>query len=70
MLFGDLDLPFGSVVEDRGVVKSIGFSRSDGSSIDLITHLAERCEIADVTMKDAEIESVFRSIYEHRPEKR
>jgi ABC-2 type transport system ATP-binding protein len=62
----DLDLPFGSVVEDRGVVKSIGFSRSEGSSIDLITHLAGRCEIADVTMKDAEIESVIRSIYEHR----
>ena len=51
-------------------MKSIGFSRSDGSSIDLITHLAERCEIADATMKDAEIESVIRSIYEHRPEKR
>ena len=61
-----IDLPFGQIADDKGVVKSIRFSRAEGSSIDLINHLAAISEIVDVSMSDAEIESVIRTIYEGR----
>lgn len=63
---GQIDLPFGELIEDKGVIKSIRFSRSQGTSIELIEHLAKSSEIADVSMSDAEIESVIRTIYERR----
>ena len=61
---GRIELPFGEVVEDSGMKMSIRYSNGDGRSIDLINHLSSRCVITDVSMKDAEIESVIRTIYE------
>jgi ABC-type uncharacterized transport system ATPase subunit len=45
--------------------KSITFLKEQGTAIDLITALGKRYEITDVSIQEAEIETVIREIYEH-----
>lgn len=63
--YNDLQLPFGKVTKSEGLKKSITFMREQGTAIDLITTLGKRYEITDVSVQEAEIESVIREIYEH-----
>ncbi len=41
---------YGEIIDDKGAVKTIRFSRSDDTSIDLIKHISDRVEISDITM--------------------
>ncbi|HHT35543.1 MAG TPA: hypothetical protein GX019_00005 [Firmicutes bacterium] len=45
--------------------KSITFLKEQGTAMDLITALGKRYEITDVSIQEAEIETVIREIYEH-----
>ncbi len=62
--YDELDIPFGMVVKDEGIKKSIGFTKDDGTAIELITSLGQRYDITDVSIVEPEIETVIRQIYE------
>lgn len=63
--YNDIELPYGRVVKNEGLKKSIVFLKEQGTAIDLITTLGKRYEIRDVSVQEAEIESIIREIYEH-----
>lgn len=60
-----IELPYGTVIKDEGLKKSIRFLREQGTAIDLITTLGKKYVIKDVSIQEAEIESIIREIYEH-----
>jgi ABC-2 type transport system ATP-binding protein len=62
---GVIQPPFGRVVKDEGLKKTISFSRADGSVVDLLTWLGSRCELADIRILEPEIEAIIREVYEH-----
>ena len=55
---------FGSIVADKGPIKSIRFRRDDGTAVQLINDLVTRYEIVDVSIVETDIEQIIRSIYE------
>ena len=59
-----IELPYGTVIKDEGLKKSIRFLREQGTAIDLITALGKHYLIRDVSIQEAEIESIIREIYE------
>ncbi|MGB4426820.1 MAG: ATP-binding cassette domain-containing protein [Limnochordia bacterium] len=59
-----IELPYGTVIKDEGLKKSIRFLREQGTAIDLITALGKHYVIRDVSIQEAEIESIIREIYE------
>ena len=59
-----MELPYGTVIKDEGLKKSIRFLREQGTAIDLITALGKHYVIKDVSIQEAEIESIIREIYE------
>lgn len=59
-----IELPYGTVIKDEGLKKSIRFLREQGTAIDLITALGKHYVIKDVSIQEAEIESIIREIYE------
>lgn len=63
--YPEIELPYGTVIKDEGLKKSIRFLREQGTAIDLITTLGKKYVIKDVSIQEAEIESIIREIYEH-----
>lgn len=63
--YPEVELPYGTVIKDEGLKKSIRFLREQGTAIDLITTLGKKYVIKDVSIQEAEIESIIREIYEH-----
>ena len=63
--YPEIELPYGTVIKDEGLKKSIQFLREQGTAIDLITTLGKKYVIKDVSIQEAEIESIIREIYEH-----
>ena len=63
--YPEIELPYGTVIKDEGLKKSIRFLRDQGTAIDLITTLGKKYVIKDVSIQEAEIESIIREIYEH-----
>lgn len=63
--YPEVELPYGTVIKDEGLKKSIRFLRDQGTAIDLITTLGKKYVIKDVSIQEAEIESIIREIYEH-----
>jgi len=62
--YPEIELPYGTVIKDEGLKKSIRFLREQGTAIDLITALGKHYVIRDVSIQEAEIESIIREIYE------
>ncbi|MDI9419347.1 MAG: ATP-binding cassette domain-containing protein [Bacillota bacterium] len=63
--YPEIELPYGTVIKDERLKKSIRFLREQGTAIDLITTLGKKYVIKDVSIQEAEIESIIREIYEH-----
>lgn len=62
--YPEIELPYGTIIKDEGLKKSIRFLREQGTAIDLITALGKHYLIRDVSIQEAEIESIIREIYE------
>ncbi|MGB4245029.1 MAG: ATP-binding cassette domain-containing protein [Limnochordia bacterium] len=62
--YPEIELPYGTIIKDEGLKKSIRFLREQGTAIDLITALGKHYVIRDVSIQEAEIESIIREIYE------
>ncbi len=62
--YSTLRLPAGEIIRDEGLKKSIRFSRSEITAIDLISAIGSEFGIRDVSIEEPEIESIIRQIYE------
>jgi len=67
--YPEIELPYGTVTKDEGLKKSITFLRELGTAIDLITALGQRYVIKDMSIQEADIESIIREIYQGGMEK-
>jgi ABC-2 type transport system ATP-binding protein len=60
---GEVALPGGRLVRDDGRVKVFAFDRRAGRLFDLLGALSSRYPVTDVTMSEADIEDVIRTLY-------
>ncbi|MNT27622.1 hypothetical protein D3C72_1632600 [compost metagenome] len=61
---GELDLPGTQVVMREGAVATLRFDRNRISSAELVGLLSARYPVVDLTIEEAPLEDIIRSIYQ------
>jgi ABC-2 type transport system ATP-binding protein len=69
---GPVEIPYASLVEDRGIRKTYSFDRAEIPALDLVSSLPRTLPIADISFVEPDIEEIIRRLYQsmdaHRPD--
>jgi ABC-2 type transport system ATP-binding protein len=60
---GTVNLPHGSLIEDRGIRQTFSFDRNEIAALDLVASLPSTLPIVDISFREPDIEEIIRRLY-------